>query len=1284
VGNCTAVGNYNDASGHLEGLLLTESGGAWAVAVEASAPANAGAEPFVALSSVSCASVGNCSAIGGYDDSTNTGQGLLLTETAGTWSIGIEATAPANARAPVSVTLNSISCASAGNCAGVGTYVDSLGETQGLLLLETGGVWGAGSEAGLPANARGSALSSVSCSSGGSCAAVGDYYDGTNRRRGLLLGESGGAWATGTEAALPGDLASAPNVDLNAVSCSGPGSCAAVGSALDTPGAQQGILLDENDGSWTMAITAEVPVNAGEGPSESLGSISCPAPGNCVAVGNYGDLFSDSAESLVLSEVGGSWLAGSEVVLPPNADALPHASLASVSCPTAGNCAAVGSYADTSGERQGLLLSEVDGSWTTGTEVALPADAAANPAVALNSVSCASPGNCAAVGTYDDDDSTGDTRGLLLNEVAGSWGAATEAVLPANARFEPFVALASVSCGSPGSCTAVGSYSDSADRGQGLLVNEIGGTWASGTAADLPANAAAAGPGVLLTSVSCPSAGNCSAVGSYDDTSSLAHGLLLSESGGAWVAPNEASLPANAEGPVISGVEPAVVLSSVSCAYAGYCAGVGWYDDSSGNEQGLLLNESGGTWATGTEASLPANANLAPEVSLNSVSCPSVGYCSAVGRYRGGPYQGLLLDEVGGTWAPASEASLPANASTLGAAVNDVSCPSPGNCGAIGSYRDAFNIEHGLLADSTAGPAPSPAAVGPSNSSPPVVSGGDRVGVTLSGSNGTWSGSAPLLYLYQWQRCTPTCANIATGTASTYRLTAADTGAEVRIVVTALDSAGYASADSTEKGPIKPSIGQVRAALSHVLTPRGSRARIATILRNRGYTFTFTAPSAGLLTIVWYQMSAAGHVARASRAISVASGSKRFRSARQLGITVRLTNAGRRLMKHARRLRLTVIASFAPAGEQKISVRGRFTLVTGVRHRVAARFQPARAGWPSGLAQISCASASMCVATALRSGQLVVSRNPKGGAGAWHTVTVLRSTGPTWRDVACRSAGGRSVCLARQLLPDRLVFSGDPTGGPGAWEVGGQALTNIGGNYPSVACPSISLCLANSGFGVYRSTRPGADPREWTSTLFTAYPAGEVGILSCPSVHFCARPCNSTSTASGRPSVPRARLRDGSCGACIQSSSMGRPRTLACASRYLCVAIGSVSSSPPGFVVSTDPMRGGGAWKYAAVPGAVPGESPVAVSCPSLTLCVALTSTGGLGVPAGIVISTRPAAGAGAWNLTRLVNPGIALHGLSCASRSFCAAVGTLGARSVVLTTRDPAGGASAWHTTTL
>src|SRR5438105_2769082 len=83
--------------------------------VEATLPAGAGSDPAVSLKSVSCASAGNCSAVGDYSDSSNKHNGLLLRETGGTWATGVEASLPANAGSTPFVALTSVSCASAGN-----------------------------------------------------------------------------------------------------------------------------------------------------------------------------------------------------------------------------------------------------------------------------------------------------------------------------------------------------------------------------------------------------------------------------------------------------------------------------------------------------------------------------------------------------------------------------------------------------------------------------------------------------------------------------------------------------------------------------------------------------------------------------------------------------------------------------------------------------------------------------------------------------------------------------------------------------------------------------------------------------------------------------------------------------------------------------------------------------------------------------------------------------------------------------------------------------------------
>jgi hypothetical protein len=89
--------------------------------------------------------------------------------------------------------------------------------------------------------------------------------------------------------------------------------------------------------------------------------------------------------------------------------------------------------------------------------------------------------------------------------------------------------------------------------------------------------------------------------------------------------------------------------------------------------------------------------------------------------------------------------------------------------------------------------------VAPANATAPTVSGTPRQGDALSADKGTWTGSTPLSYAYTWQRCTTTgspCAAIAGATSATYVPTSTDVGAKLRVIVTATNTAGSASATS--------------------------------------------------------------------------------------------------------------------------------------------------------------------------------------------------------------------------------------------------------------------------------------------------------------------------------------------------------------------------------------------------------------------------------------------------------------------------------------------------------
>ncbi len=74
----------------------------------------------------------------------------------------------------------------------------------------------------------------------------------------------------------------------------------------------------------------------------------------------------------------------------------------------------------------------------------------------------------------------------------------------------------------------------------------------------------------------------------------------------------------------------------------------------------------------------------------------------------------------------------------------------------------------------------------------------------LTASTGTWTGSEPLEFSYQWLRCDATgnsCVPILGATEATYTLTPVEFGSTIRVVVTATNAAGsaVATSDPTER-----------------------------------------------------------------------------------------------------------------------------------------------------------------------------------------------------------------------------------------------------------------------------------------------------------------------------------------------------------------------------------------------------------------------------------------------------------------------------------------------------
>jgi thermitase len=96
-------------------------------------------------------------------------------------------------------------------------------------------------------------------------------------------------------------------------------------------------------------------------------------------------------------------------------------------------------------------------------------------------------------------------------------------------------------------------------------------------------------------------------------------------------------------------------------------------------------------------------------------------------------------------------------------------------------------------------------ATRPVNTSVPVLSGTPRPGQTLTSSAGSWTGTAPLGYVYQWLRCDASgagCVSISGATGSSYTLASIDLGSTLRARVQASNAAGSTQASSLQTAAV--------------------------------------------------------------------------------------------------------------------------------------------------------------------------------------------------------------------------------------------------------------------------------------------------------------------------------------------------------------------------------------------------------------------------------------------------------------------------------------------------
>jgi hypothetical protein len=317
-----------------------------------------------------------------------------------------------------------------------------------------------------------------------------------------------------------------------------------------------------------------------------------------------------------------------------------------------------------------------------------------------------------------------------------------------------------------------------------------------------------------------------------------------------------------------------------------------------------------------------------------------------------------------------------------------------------------------------------------------------------------------------------------------------------------------------------------------------------------------------------------------------------------------------------------------------------------------------------GLTSVACPSVDLCVAVDT-AGNVLTSPDPAGGASAWSIAPV--DLGHAMSSVSCPAV---TLCVAVDTNRD-LAESTDPAGGAAAWTVAplSRAVARTSPTSTvSVSCPSTALCVAIDGIGdTWSSTEPTGGATTWTPSQVGRF--NQMLALACPNASLCvagddAGNIVSSTNPTGGPSA--------------WSMSPVEPghsiASIACASPSLCIA----ADYRGDLLTAENPSAGASAWTRARL-----STAALTVRCTSAgrrrqrgrrrlsrpqTLCLAFDTHGRL------FATTDPRHGASAW--TALGRPVRHLAAVSCPSTSLCIA---LTASNSLVSSRDPTSQHATW-----
>jgi sugar lactone lactonase YvrE len=585
--------------------------------------------------SVSCGSGVSCWGVG--TKVTGAGTEVLLERwesEEGEWWRSASGIKPVVPEGATNLRLSGIACTAATECTAVGTYTKE-GQAQPLAERLAASKWTVQTMPSLP----GATLTDLACSSAGSCVAVGYKSVKGVGFQGVSVRWNGTEWSTLT---TPG-----PKVEgwadqrLTAISCGSAGSCKATGNSVNEEGEVSPYVLSYNGSEFSLATLPTLKTGS------SLASMSCTSASACLAVGHAAE-----GGTLAVGWDGSKWTTRSSLT-PKEKTAW----LAGVSCVGSLSCTTVGKAVG--GGETTPLAERVGEIWTLES----PPSPKASNSSGIYDVSCTSALSCVAVGS----------DGYATRGLGETWDGEKWALQDGTDNTIP----TSISCGSAGSCWAVGTQSPEnslwVERWQ---FESEGGHWERyGSTKPTVFPEGAGSP--RLNAISCTSATECTAVGTYTKESQ-SRALVERVVGSKWTLQTT---------PEIAGAN----LSDVSCASATSCLAVGYKTAKGVAPESFSERWNGTEWSA---LSVPApKTEEWIERRLTSVACASAGSCVAVGYSMNEEGESLPLAVAydGNAW---SLTTLPA-AIKVGSSLASVSCAAAGNCLAVGHAAEGGTLAVG-------------------------------------------------------------------------------------------------------------------------------------------------------------------------------------------------------------------------------------------------------------------------------------------------------------------------------------------------------------------------------------------------------------------------------------------------------------------------------------------------------------------------------------------------------------------------------------------------------------